>query len=106
LNAAEAFVLPSHQENFALSVAEALACGVPVLISNRVNIWREVQQDAAGFVEPDDAAGTQRLLRRWLATSPTERDTMRTNARRCYQQHFEIDQAARSLLRILERDRR
>ena len=58
LRSAEVFVLPSHQENFGLSVVEALACGLPVLISNRVNIWREVEEDGSGFVEPDDAPGT------------------------------------------------
>src|SRR5262249_60464072 len=39
----EAFMLPSHQENFGISVAEAIGCGLPVLISDKVNIWREVQ---------------------------------------------------------------
>ena len=43
--AADAFILPSHQENFGMSVAEALSFGVPVLISNRVNIWREIDAD-------------------------------------------------------------
>ena len=46
---AEAFVLPSHQENFGIAVAEALACGTPVLISNQVNIWREVLADRARY---------------------------------------------------------
>ena len=36
--AAEIFVLPSHQENFGVVVAEALAVGLPALISNKVNI--------------------------------------------------------------------
>lgn len=39
-HATEAFLLPSHQENFGFVVAEALACEVPVLISNKVNIWQ------------------------------------------------------------------
>ena len=42
LHAAEAFVLPSHQENFGVAVVEAMACGVPVLISDKVNIWPDI----------------------------------------------------------------
>ena len=98
---ADAFVLPSHQENFGISVVEALAAGVPVLISNRVNVWREIDTDRAGYVESDDLAGTTRLLQRWIDTAPTERETMRQNARNCFEQRFEIDRAVDSLLRIL-----
>ena len=46
---AEAYILPSHQENFGISVAEALACKVPVLISNKVNIWREIVSEGGGI---------------------------------------------------------
>ena len=70
LRAADAFVLPSHQENFGIAIAEALACGTPVLISNKVNIWREVVEDGGGFAEEDDLAGTTRLLERWHAVTP------------------------------------
>ncbi len=99
--AADAFVLASHQENFGIAVVEALAAGVPVLISNRVNIWREVEADRAGFIEPDDFGGTVRLLQRWIDTSPAERDVMRKNAEKCFEQRFEINHAVDSLLRIL-----
>ena len=99
---ADAFVLPSHQENFGIAVAEALAAGVPVLISNRVKIWREVQADGAGFVDSDDLEGTIRLLQRWVDTSPNERSVMRENARKSFEERFEINRAVDSLLRILQ----
>ena len=98
---AEAFVLPSHQENFGISVVEALAARVPVLISNRVNIWPEIEADRAGYVESDDLAGTTRLLQRWIDTAPAEREMVRENARRCFEQRFEINRAVESLLQIL-----
>ena len=98
---AEAFVLPSHQENFGISVVEALAASVPVLVSNRVNIWREIEADRAGYVESDDLAGTTRLLQNWIGTAPAEREMVRQNARRCFEQRFEIDRAVDSLLQIL-----
>jgi glycosyltransferase involved in cell wall biosynthesis len=101
--AAEAFILPSHQENFGIAVVEALACGTPVLISNKVNIWREIVADGCGYAEEDDLAGTRRLLERWLATSPEKRAQMSDDARGCFAQRFEINQAVDSFLHALER---
>ena len=94
-------MLPSHQENFGISVAEALACGVPVLISDKVNIWREIVEDQAGLVADDDLAGTGELLARWLRLSDAERQAMRVRARSCFERRFEIAQAARSLTAAL-----
>ena len=48
----EAFILPSHQENFGIAVAEALACGKPVLLSNKVNIAAEIERDGVGLWSP------------------------------------------------------
>lgn len=100
-SAAEAFILPSHQENFGIAVAEALACGTPVLISNKVNIWREIGASEAGYVENDDLAGTARLIDRWVQTAPDVRTAMKENARQCFVRNFEIDRAAGSLLGVL-----
>jgi glycosyltransferase involved in cell wall biosynthesis len=99
--AADAFILPSHQENFGIAVVEALACGTPVLISDKVNTWREIVNDGAGFVDKDDRVGTIRLIERWVRASASEREAMRSNARRCFERHFQIDGAVNSLLRIL-----
>jgi glycosyltransferase involved in cell wall biosynthesis len=99
---AEAFILPSHQENFGIAVAEALACEVPVLISDQVNIWREVCNDGAGYVESDDQAGTVNLIERWLCTPKDEWEKMRKRAGKCYRARFNVEQAATSLVRAME----
>jgi glycosyltransferase involved in cell wall biosynthesis len=99
---ADAFILPSHQENFGIAVAEALACGVPVLISNQVNIWREIQHDHAGFVEVDDLPGTCRLVEQWLTTAPAAWAAMRTNAKASFDERFHIKQTALGLIRAME----
>ncbi len=99
---ADAFILPSHQENFGIAVAEALARGLPVLISNQVNIWREIEASGAGFVADDTVEGTQSLLSHWLTLSQIERDIMRASAARCFEEHFAIDTAAHKLLECLE----
>jgi glycosyltransferase involved in cell wall biosynthesis len=101
-SAAEAFVLPSHQENFGIAVAESLACGTPGLISNQINIWREIVADEAGFADEDTLAGTTRLLQRWLATPDEDRLRLRANARKCFAARFEIGGATDSLLSVLQ----
>ena len=55
LRDASLFVLPSYSENFGLAVIEAMAAGLPVIISDQVNIWQEVQAGRAGRVIPCDA---------------------------------------------------
>ena len=100
-HAAEAFVLPSHQENFGIAVAEALACGLPVLISDKVNIWREIKEDGAGLVAPDDAEGTRQSLQAWLGMSLMQKAEMGRSAERCFRRRFEVSQAAHSLIAAL-----
>ena len=87
--AAEALVLPSHQENFGIVVAEALSCGTPVLLSDQVNIAADVQQCAAGLVEPDTVAGTTRLLERWALLTGGQRHDMEQHARACWRNWFD-----------------
>lgn len=97
---AEIFALPSHQENFGIVVAEALACGVPVLISNKVNIWREVLADKAGMVADDTLNGAKQLLNAWLDLPAEIQAEYRRQAIRTFQSKFEIRQAAESLIEV------
>jgi len=100
--ACEAFVLPSHQENFGIAVAEALSCGRPVLISDKVNIWREIAAAGAGIVNPDDLEGTRDSLTRWLSLDADERRCMGARARDLFRDRFTTEMMAADFINILE----
>jgi glycosyltransferase involved in cell wall biosynthesis len=97
----ETFILPSHQENFGIAVAEALACHKSVLISDQVNIWREIKDAGAGIIEKDTLQGTLNLLETWINTGEEERKAMGTRARKAYEAHFAIGQAAARMKEVM-----
>jgi glycosyltransferase involved in cell wall biosynthesis len=99
LQAAEVFVLPSHQENFGIAVAESLSCGTPVLIAHPVNISPEIAADGAGFADEDTVAGTCRMLRKWLALPETDRAAMRDRARRTFLARYTAEVGAKDMQR-------
>jgi glycosyltransferase involved in cell wall biosynthesis len=100
--ASDAFILPSHQENFGIAVAEALGCGAPALISDKVNIWREVEDDGAGFVASDTAAGTELNLTRWLGLNAASQLRMRAQAIETFNARFSIEAMSKDLLSVLQ----
>jgi glycosyltransferase involved in cell wall biosynthesis len=100
--AAEAFVLASHQENFGIAVAEAMACGRPVLLSNKVNIADEIASDGAGLMEADTAQGTERLLARWIALPLAERQAMGNLARQCFHRRYDMRKNAKTIVRLFD----
>lgn len=55
-------VQPSHRENFGMSVAEGMASGLPVVVSDRVNICDDVAAADAGRVVPRDASALARQI--------------------------------------------
>jgi glycosyltransferase involved in cell wall biosynthesis len=59
---ADLFVLPSYYENFGIAVAEAMAAGIPVVISDGVDLHPAVQEAAAGWVTPCTVEGLTSAL--------------------------------------------
>lgn len=97
----EAFILPSHQENFGIAVVEALACSKPVLITRQINIWKEINAAGAGIVSEDNLEGTLELLTTWQRLPQAEKISMGTKARSAYENNFEIQSTARRFLEAL-----
>jgi glycosyltransferase involved in cell wall biosynthesis len=94
LRACDALVLPSHQENFGVAVVESLAVGRPVLISQQVNIWPEIEADGVGLTDEDTLKGTLRLLSRWFALAADERKAMADRTRACFKNRYSMKETA------------
>ncbi len=101
--ASEVFILPSHQENFGVAIAEALACGLPVLITDKINIAREIKADGAAFVGNDDLKGITESLENWLALTPREYEAMRERAGKCFLKRYEIHKSVRNVIDTLRK---
>jgi glycosyltransferase involved in cell wall biosynthesis len=97
----ECFILPSHQENFGIAVVEALACGKPVLISNQVNIFKEIEYNGAGIVRDDTTTGTLQMLEYWTALSTPEKKNMTSQATTTYEAIFSIEAVTEKLVEAI-----
>lgn len=98
----EAFVLPSHQENFGIAVAESLACSKPVILSTKVNIWKEVEMGNGGIIGKDTLEGVLIMLKEWLEMDHDSRIVMESNANQVYLNYFTIQKTAEKISKIID----
>ena len=98
---ASMFVLPSYSENFGIAVAEAMACSLPVVISDAVNIWPEVESAAAGLVGPCDIDITARNIMQIL-DNPARASEMGANGIRLVRDRYSWDGIAPTLEKAYE----
>ena len=101
---AEAYILSSHSENWGATVVESLMCGTPVLLSNKVNIWREVLAYNAGFIENDSVDGVEKLLNSWIKLNQKAKNEMAENSRKCFENNFNNINAAKTLLNMVQKN--
>ncbi|HJQ60553.1 MAG TPA: glycosyltransferase, partial [Vineibacter sp.] len=94
--AATLFALPSYSENFGIAVVEAMAAGLPVVISDQVNIWREIQAGGGALVTRCDSDKLALALSTVLADRPLAEDMAR-KARATVRRLYHWDSVAASL---------
>ncbi|NEW07155.1 glycosyltransferase [Paenibacillus sp. SYP-B3998] len=96
LRDADLFALPSYSENFGIAVVEAMACGVPVVISDKINIWREVVANQAGSVSPCDPVQFAKEMNVLLEDQQLS-ETMGINGQNMVRDYYQWDKIGLSL---------
>ena len=98
---ASLFVLPSAHENFGIAVAEAMAAGVPVIVSPQVSLSEIIAKTDSGWVVPADPVSLAAALRDAMANADRSR-AKGDNARRTAQRLFRWRQIGDEMLEIYE----
>lgn len=98
---ADIFVLPSYNENFGIAVAEAMACSLPVVVSDQVDLCLEIHDWRAGLVVTCDVAELSTALARMLA-DPAFRAECGANGKREVTAHMRWDRVAARLHHLYE----
>jgi glycosyltransferase involved in cell wall biosynthesis len=74
LKRAQVFAVPSYAENFCIALVEAMGAGLPVVLSDRVNIWREIRDAGAGLVVNTTSDKLAEAISNLLANPPLARE--------------------------------
>jgi len=80
-------------------VAEACSVSLPVYLTNKVNLWREVLESGAGVVENDTPTGIQNLVNQWTVAGDVNLNDL---ALLCFKERLHIEQTANLLLREMK----
>lgn len=95
------FACPSYLESFGLSVAEALAYGKPVLISDQVKIRSKLGGYSTGTICQTDSGSIAEKLLEMASWTPEQYQTQCEEARRCFENELTVQGSAIDLVNIV-----
>jgi glycosyltransferase involved in cell wall biosynthesis len=101
LHGCDLFLLPSHQENFGIAIVEAMACKTAVVVSNKVNIWREIEAGKGGILVNDTMQSLTEGIVNWVNLSKDAQTQMGLHAYNTYLQHFMVVETSRNSVDVM-----
>lgn len=99
LHMAHMLVLPSYSENFGMAVLEALCCGKPVVVTDRVNLAPDILKYQAGLVTRCETEQIAEAIAH-LLDHPDEAAAMGHGGKQLVEEHFTWDMVADQMLDV------
>lgn len=97
----DVFVLPSYSENFGIAIVEAMACNLPVIISDQVGIYKKIENAKAGIIIPTESKSLYNALVR-LLENRKESLEMGKCGRKLVEKYFDINEVADKTIKVFE----
>jgi glycosyltransferase involved in cell wall biosynthesis len=98
----EVYLLPSYQENFGIAIVEAMSCKKPVLISNNINIWKEIETGNGGFIlNQISISGIKEQLKKISLIPNDELQKIGEQAHQTYKKKFSIRERAKEFCKTI-----
>lgn len=99
--ASDIFVLSSYGESFGIAALEALACGVPVVLTREVGLSPDVEEYGAGFIVKQDALDISEAIEK-LLSNPDLRGTMSLRGKSLAQERFNLEIVTNKVIGMYE----
>ena len=96
---ADLFILPTHSENFGIVVAEALACGTPV-ITTQGTPWKELESNHCGWWTAIGTEATTKALKDFLQQTETQLEQMGRNGRKLVEEKYSSQKMAYDMVNL------
>ena len=101
LAAASLFVLPSYSENFGIAAAEALAAGIPSILSEHVAIADDAADAGAALIVPCEAGVIAKGMRQLLSDAAS-RDRLGVQGRALIRERFSLEAVGAQLFELYQ----
>jgi glycosyltransferase involved in cell wall biosynthesis len=88
--ASQGTVLASNGENFGVAVVESLACSKPVLTTTKVNIYKEIISNKAGFISTNNPTSFEKILSKFINIKKKDLLTLNKSSYKCFNKCFNI----------------
>ena len=98
---AEVFILPSYSENFGMVVIEAMACGCPVIISEKVGLAKEIKNSKSGIVIKTDPGELTDAINN-IFTDNSLKNELIENGKEIVENNYSIDKVADKIINMYE----